>query len=111
MDNKKGASKVVDTRRKEFIALAARCETSTKAESHWFTKGAEWADSHPNWHSFGDLPEKTGYYLALTENNVPMIMIYSSQSWLPIRILKDVKYVCWMEIPTPPAEVYTENPF
>lgn len=68
-----------------------------------FTKGAEWADSHPAspWHSVadGDLPKRDGRYIVMAQNGYCHTCKYKADSryWDTVGYQSDIAY--WMEIP------------
>lgn len=109
----KAAEKYTEQWYKELDASVDEFPTDAKITIYEFTKGAEWADSHPNWHKVDEELPLPISDVSLFSNNVIVTdgrsicngyYNYTSKSWSVFGNIDSNEITHWMYLPDLPSK-------
>ena len=109
----KAAEKYTEQWYKELDASVDEFPTDVKITIYEFTKGAEWADNHPNWHKVDEELPPPISDVSLFSNNVIVTdgrlicngyYNYTSKSWSAFGNIDSNEITHWMHLPGLPQK-------
>ena len=94
--------------RQEQIEQEAKTHSADVLDRHWFKRGAEWADQHPQWISIEDkMPNEKGRYIVHAErliiSNIVCEAFFDGKLWWHHSSGAILDVTHWMPLPASPA--------